>query len=377
MKRVAYAVLMLTIINSCKPKTTGAFAVNGKFKNVQPQKIYLQELPLDGSQPVIADSGTLTPEGTFELRTIAAQQGLYFVGAPNGPDVIFINDNDHINIQLDANDFRHPVIEGSEASKSLYSFITNYVEKDSVVSAIYSNIDSVQNQPGNDSAIKVLQLEGLKEVTALNNYIKRFVRETASPAAAHFAIMQAARNQTMQNEELTALATAASGRFKDHKGLAFLKSKLAVEAQQSAEPASPLLNQQAPELTMNDATGKPVSISNFRGKYLLVDFWASWCAPCRQENPNVVAAYNEYKDKNFTILGVSLDSDKAAWLTAIKKDGLVWNHMSDLKQWESAAVSAYKFNGIPFNVLIDPQGKVIASNLRGPKLQSKLAEVLK
>jgi thiol-disulfide isomerase/thioredoxin len=123
--------------------------------------------------------------------------------------------------------------------------------------------------------------------------------------------------------------------------------------------------------------GKPVSISSFRGKYLLVDFWASWCGPCRGENPNVVAAYNKYKDKNFTILGVSLDQDKASWLQAIKKDGLAWNHMSDLKYWNSAAVEAYHFDGIPFNVLIDPNGKIIASSLRGPELDAKLAEVLK
>jgi peroxiredoxin len=108
-----------------------------------------------------------------------------------------------------------------------------------------------------------------------------------------------------------------------------------------------------------------------------VDFWASWCGPCRQENPNVVAAYNQFKDKNFTVLGVSLDEDKAAWQKAITKDNLTWNHMSDLKQWESEAVKAYGFEGIPFNVLIDPQGKIIASGLRGEELESKLKEVLK
>ena len=134
-----------------------------------------------------------------------------------------------------------------------------------------------------------------------------------------------------------------------------------------------LLNQPAPDLTMPDINGKPVSLSNFKGKYVLVDFWASWCGPCRQENPNVVAAYNQFKNKNFTILGVSLDEDKAAWKKAIANDNLDWTHISDLKQWESAAVPAYGIEGIPFNVLLDPTGKIIASSLRGEDLSTEVS----
>jgi thiol-disulfide isomerase/thioredoxin len=114
-----------------------------------------------------------------------------------------------------------------------------------------------------------------------------------------------------------------------------------------------------------------------RGKYVLVDFWASWCGPCRGENPNVVKAYNTYKDKNFTVLGVSLDKEKQPWLDAIKADGLTWNHISDLKYWSSAAVSLYGFDGIPFNVLVDPAGKIVATNLRGADLENKLKDILK
>jgi len=137
-----------------------------------------------------------------------------------------------------------------------------------------------------------------------------------------------------------------------------------------------MVGSEAPDITLNNPQGKVVSLSSLRGKYVLIDFWASWCGPCRMENPNVVRMYNKYKDKGFEIYSVSLDRDKDPWLKAIEKDGLTWTHVSDLKYWQSAAAQQYGVTAIPATFLLDKEGKIIAKNLRGESLERKLDELL-
>jgi peroxiredoxin len=373
MKKVVLGLMIIVVLASCKEKKYGAFVVAGRIEHSPSNKVYLEELPFGGEQPVILDSTTLKANGNFELRALGKEEGLYMIAIENGPEVLLINDNKSIKLKLDVQNYKAYTTEGSDATAALHNFLEEYTKQFAGFVETFNKADSLEKVSITDSAATVINLQKDNQLRKLNDFISATVTNSPSPALRFFVIGKSFK--TMQPEDIKKLTDASAEKFKNHAGLQ--KMKGIIDMQFANNPKFALISKPAPEFTLADTSGKMIALNSFKGKYVLVDFWASWCKPCRQENPNVVAAYKKFGGKNFTVLGVSLDNDKDAWKQAIAQDSLTWTHVSDLKQWESIVVPMYKIQGIPFNVLLDPTGKIIAVELRGQALEAKLKEVLK
>lgn len=351
------------------------FTVMGDIAGMPEADVYLEELAIENL--VVIDSVHVGADGKFELSGTAPEPRLYRLRFPESRYILLSIDEGNVKVTANWDNIENYEVSGSAGSESLKKLLLIMREHMRDLTEMQIVVDTLRR--GGDEEKLASAMASMKDMNvSLTRYIEQYADTTKYLPNAIFAAQ--ILNPQAESAFLEAFVQSLPSRFPDSKLAADFTAKyeqmMASINQQRQVPQGPGAGAAAPEIALPTPDGKQVTLSSFRGKYVLIDFWASWCGPCRQENPNVVKAFNEFKGKNFTVLGVSLDEDKEKWLQAIKKDNLAWTHISDLKGWQSVAARDYQVNGIPANFLVDPNGVIIASNLRGSELTAKLAEVL-
>lgn len=314
------------------------------------------------------DTFQVSDDSTFRYTSANISPGFYRINFYGKQYVNLILGNENVQVTADG-DRPDGMADVTGSTDTDYFYEVNDIMQEMQDQINSMNADYMKAQAdGNADAMNEIE-QRYKQIEAENgNKIKEKIEEMGTSLAALYAV-----NYLDAEKEFSFLQTLADKFQQERPNSRY--------TQQFVEQVSALsklaIGMSAPDIALPNPEGDTVRLSSLRGNYVMIDFWAAWCKPCRMENPNVVRLYEEYKSKGFEIYGVSLDRTKEAWVKAIEQDNLSWQHVSDLQYFNSEAASLYNINAIPATVLLDKEGKIIAKNLRGQALEEKLAEIFK